>query len=63
VSPTELRERIQEKARARQLIGWMAKMDMELRTGAATTAEIRKKMARWAEGAKRDQPKEQRTGT
>lgn len=47
-TPSELRERVQEKARARRLVEWLGKLQMELRLGNATSGEVRLKMARWA---------------
>lgn len=50
-TPGELRERVQEKARARKLIDWMGRMQSELRTGTSSSGDVRNKMARWAKGA------------
>ena len=38
---------IQECSRARKLILWLDKLDMQLRTGTITTAEVKAKMGKW----------------
>jgi hypothetical protein len=40
-------ESILECSRARKLILWLDKLDMGLRTGGLTTAQVKAKMARW----------------
>jgi hypothetical protein len=49
-SPSELKERVLEKSRARKLIEWIGKMEIELRLGNLSTQDVRQKMLRWAQG-------------
>lgn len=56
-SPSELKERIVEKARARKLIEWIGKIEIELRLGNLTSEEARQKMLRWAGGTNAQKPK------
>jgi hypothetical protein len=48
-SPSELKERIVEKSRARKLIEWIGKMEIELRLGNVSTQDVRQKLIRWAQ--------------
>lgn len=48
-SPSELKERVLEKSRARKLIEWIGKMEIELRLGNLSTQDVRQKMLRWAQ--------------
>jgi hypothetical protein len=49
-TPSQLAERVREKARARKLIDWMGRMELELRTGVSSSGDVRNKMARWVKG-------------
>lgn len=49
-SPGELKDRVQEKSRARRLIEWIGKMELELKLGTLSTGDAKARMAKWVSG-------------